>query len=67
MSNEPAENDPLLSRTHEFLVREGYKLVEDAWKDNGRRTYLHDDNASGDYIKRLARLFQGAGWQTDFP
>jgi hypothetical protein len=59
------QNDPILSNTHELLVGEGYKLIDDAWKDLGRRTYAHDDNADRDYIKGLARLLQSTGWQTD--
>jgi hypothetical protein len=62
VKNERPADDSL---TNELLVAEGYKLVEDAWKDFGRRTYLHDDDADRDYIKALARRPQSAGWQTD--
>jgi len=65
VKNEPATNDLFLSQTHELLVAEGYKIIDDAWKEFGRRTYLHDDDANRDYIKALARLLQSAGWQTD--
>jgi hypothetical protein len=62
VKNEPPADDSLM---HDLLVAEGYKLVEDAWKEFGRRTYLHDDDANKDYIKALARRLQSAGWQTD--
>ena len=63
MKKAPVSDDSLKSQTHELLVAEGYKLVEDAWKEFGRRTYLHDDDADRDYIKGLARSLQSAGWQ----
>jgi hypothetical protein len=65
MSN-PANDVLLVSQTHDLLVAEGYKLIEDAWKASGRRTYLHDDDASRAYIKALARVLHSAGWQTNF-
>jgi hypothetical protein len=63
MKNAPVSDDSLISATHEVLTAEGYKLVEDAWKEFGRRTYLHDDDADRDYIKGLARSLQSAGWR----
>jgi hypothetical protein len=38
----PSTNELLVSQIHEMLVGEGYKLVEDAWKDLDRRTYLQE-------------------------
>jgi hypothetical protein len=63
VKKEPSSDNLLMSETHELLLAEGYKLVEDAWKEFGRRTYLHDDDANRDYIKGLARSLQSAGWQ----
>jgi hypothetical protein len=57
--------DLLVHRTHEVLVQEGYKLVEDAWEECGRRTYLHDEDASREHINALASLLRSAGWQTE--
>jgi len=39
---------------HDLLVSQGYRLVEDAWLEFGRRTYIHDDNATRSYITKLA-------------
>jgi hypothetical protein len=65
MKSAPTGDDVLMSQTHDLLDAEGYRLVEDAWAEFGRRTYLHDDDANRDYVKGLARLLQSAGWQTD--
>jgi hypothetical protein len=51
--------------THDLLLGEGYKLVEDAWDEFGRRTYVHDDDADREYIKRLLRLLASTGWKAD--
>lgn len=61
-----AASEVLIHTTHELLVEKGYKLIEDAWKDFGRRTYLHDEDAGRDHIKTLASSLQHAGWQVDF-
>jgi hypothetical protein len=31
---------------HDILIQEGYKLIDDGWEKEGRKTYLHDENAS---------------------
>ena len=59
----PATTDEL-GHTHDLLVREGYKLVEDSWQKFGRRTYLHDDSADRSFIMSLASALRSAGWQT---
>ena len=61
--NKKAE-DLLVSRTGQILDAQGYKLVDDAWKQFGRRTYIHDDDANRDCIEALARLLHGAGWRS---
>ena len=47
---------------HELLVAEGYKLIDDSWESHGRRTYIHDDDATREFIaalaKRLSRTLQ---------
>jgi hypothetical protein len=27
---------------HDILIEHGYKLIDDGWHKEGRRTYLHD-------------------------
>jgi hypothetical protein len=57
---------PAPDRTrHDLLVAFGYKLVEDAWKEFGRLTYMHDDDADRDHIKNLARAPRSSGWRPD--
>ena len=51
--------------THDLILTEGYKLVEDAWEKSGRRTYIHDDDASSIQIKRLIEILRSAGWEMD--
>ena len=46
----------------DVLASEGYKLVDDAWVENGRRTYLHDDDATRDFLIGLARELRVDGW-----
>jgi hypothetical protein len=65
MKSAATNDDVFLSQSHDLLVAEGYRLVEDAWDEFGRRTYLHEDDANRDYIKGLGRLLQSAGWQSD--
>jgi len=38
---------------HDILIEQGYKLIDDGWERNGRRTYLRDENASGEQIRIL--------------
>jgi hypothetical protein len=65
VQREQVREDLLISQTEEILTSQGYKLIEDAWDEFGRRTCLHDDDANRDYIKELARLLRGPGWQVD--
>jgi hypothetical protein len=48
--------------TDTLLESYGYKLVEDAWKEHGRRTYVHDDDATREHILGLAQLLDREGW-----
>lgn len=50
---------------HDLLVSEGYRLVEDAWQKHGRKTYIHDEEATRDFIKQLAALLRPLGWKVD--
>jgi hypothetical protein len=47
------------------LVSCGYKLVEDASMTHGRRSYLHDDDATRSYIANLAGILGKTGWERD--
>jgi hypothetical protein len=62
-SNERLASDPLASQTHELLVSAGYKFIDDAWENSGRRTYLHDEDATREYVNSFARLVEKAGWR----
>ncbi|QPF85505.1 hypothetical protein IC762_04005 [Bradyrhizobium genosp. L] len=46
-----------------LLEAEGYRLVEDAWVEHGRLTFVHDDDADRSHISRLARVLQAEGWE----
>ena len=45
-----------------LLRSRGYKLVDDAWLENGRRTYLHDEDSTRDFIVALANTLRVYGW-----
>jgi hypothetical protein len=49
--------------THELLVQQGYKLIDDAWIANRRLTYLHNDDANREFVSILAKVLLSAGWQ----
>jgi hypothetical protein len=49
---------------HEILVSHGYKLIDDAWSSQGRRTYIHDDDATRVFILGFAKALRSAGWET---
>jgi hypothetical protein len=50
---------------HDLLISEGYRVVDDAWDDYGRRTYLHDDDAGRGYMAGLAKVLASVGWDRD--
>jgi hypothetical protein len=45
-----------------LLIGAGYKLVEDAWNEHGRRTYIHDDDATRSFQKSLITTLSATGW-----
>jgi hypothetical protein len=49
--------------THELLVRQGYKLIDDAWSLSGRLTYDHNDDATPAVVAGLAKVLRSAGWE----
>jgi hypothetical protein len=50
--------------THDILIRQGYKLIDDSWTLHGRRTYDHNDDATREFIASLAKVLRSAGWET---
>lgn len=46
---------------HDLIVGLGYRLVEDEWERDGRRTYIHDE-ACALQLKELKSLLQPTGW-----
>jgi hypothetical protein len=50
---------------HDVLVAKGYKLVDDAWTEFGRRTYIHEDDARRAHIRDLTAALRARGWETD--
>jgi len=49
----------------ELLFSHDYKLVEDAWEAHGRLTYLHEDDATREFIASLARVVGPKGFEPD--
>ena len=52
-----------MSSLHELLVAEGYKLIDDSWESHGRRTYIHDDDATREFIAGLEKRLRRLGWE----
>ena len=52
-----------MSSLHELLVGEGYKLIDNAWSSHGRRTYIHDDDATREFIAGLEKQLRSLGWE----
>ena len=46
---------------HDLILGLGYRLVEDEWERDGRRTYIHDE-AYARQLKELKSLLQRTGW-----
>jgi hypothetical protein len=51
--------------THEVLTAQGYRLVDDAWETRGRRTYLHEEDATRGHLMGLAGTLRRVGWEKD--
>jgi hypothetical protein len=51
--------------THDLLVAQGYKFIDDAWNTHGRRTYIHDEDATRAHVKMLAGILRDDGWKRD--
>ena len=55
----------LLGLTHEVLTAQGYRLIDDVWGARGRRTYLHEEDATRGHIMGLAGHLRLIGWEID--
>ena len=42
----------------------GYKLVEEAWCEDGRRTYVHSDDADRSFVEALGKSLSAEGWSS---
>jgi len=51
--------------THQVLTAQGYRLVDDAWEARGRRTYLHEEDATRGHIMGLAETLRRVSRETD--
>jgi hypothetical protein len=54
-----------LKLTHDLLIQQGYKLIDDAWSLDGRRTYNHNDEATREFIGGLVKVLRSDGWEGD--
>lgn len=53
-----------MGRQIEEAPRElGYRLNEDAWKDQGRETFLNSENADYDLMRDLEAVLFGCGFR----
>jgi hypothetical protein len=47
----------------DILIQQGYKLIDDSWNETGRRTYIHDEDATREFAS-LVKVLRSAGWET---
>lgn len=47
------------------LVILGYRPEDDSWDTDGRRTYIHDDDATRAYLITLRGILARQGWPRD--
>jgi hypothetical protein len=47
------------------LVVLGYEPADDSWETDGRRTYIHDGDATRAYLTTLRGVLARRGWQRD--
>ncbi|MEY9221621.1 hypothetical protein [Bradyrhizobium ottawaense] len=47
---------------HHVLAQLGYRLIEDAWAEGGRRSYVSNEDADRDLLKDLQTLLADYGW-----
>lgn len=43
----------------------GYRPEDDSWETDGRRTYIHDDDATRAFLTTLRGIFGRHGWRKD--
>ncbi|MBR0783932.1 hypothetical protein [Bradyrhizobium iriomotense] len=48
--------------TDHVLVEFGYRLVDDDWSENGRKTYVSDEDANRDLLNELAAVLAEYDW-----
>jgi hypothetical protein len=59
------QRPPPRQSIHDLFLSQGYRLIDDAWGEYGRRTYLHDDDLSRGYIGSFAKTLTSQGWVRD--
>ena len=47
----------------ETLLVLGYRPEDDSWDTDGRRTYIHDDDASRAWLTSLTAILGRQGWR----
>ena len=51
----------------DVLTMLGYRPEDDSWDTDGRRTYIHDDDATRAYLITLRGILARHGWHRDTP
>jgi hypothetical protein len=60
----PAKSSIAPPPLNDLLNQHGYRLIEDSWQGQGRRTYIHDDDATREFIAAFANVLRRGGWET---
>lgn len=40
----------------------GYRLIEDAWASDGRKSFVHDDEADRAHVVQVTKSLASTGW-----
>jgi hypothetical protein len=54
-----------IGSTHSLITSQGYRLIDNSWDENGRRTYIHDDDVARSHITSVSMVLKSAGWKND--
>jgi hypothetical protein len=51
------------AHTEQLLYELGYRLAEDAWADEGRKTYVNSEDADREFVNDLRKSLVQHGWE----
>jgi hypothetical protein len=55
----------MMALLYDTLFILGYRPEDDSWASDGRRTYIHDDDATRAFLITLRGILARQGWRRD--